>query len=135
MSRKVRKVMVDMSVTLFHYGHVRILRKASKYGKVIVALTKDKEIKKFKGYFSEMNYLQRKEMLESICYVHKVVPSNFMINDKFLKKHKVGLLVHGNDNKNKLNKKKILILKRTSGISSDLLRKKSLNIIKNVNKR
>jgi len=34
-----------------------------------------------------------------------------MINDKFLKKYKVDLLVHGNDNKSKLNKKKFLILK------------------------
>jgi len=126
--------MVDMSATLLHHGHIRLLKKASKYGKVIVALTKDKEIKKHKGYFSEMNYLQRKEILESISYVHKVVPSNFIINDNFLKKHKVDLLIHGNDNRSKLNKKKILILKRTSGISSNLLRRKSLKIIENVKK-
>ena len=135
MNKKVRKVMVDMSATFLHHGHIRLLKKASKYGRVIVALTKDKEINKFKGYFPEINYLQRKEILESICYVYKVVPSNFIINYEFLKEHKADLLIHGNDNKNKLNKKKILIFKRTSGISSSLLRKKILKIIKNVKKK
>ena len=92
-------------------------------------------LKKFKGYFPEINYLQRKEILESICYVYKVVPSNFIINYEFLKEHKADLLIHGNDNKNKLNKKKILIFKRTSGISSSLLRKETLKIIKNIKKK
>ena len=122
--------MVDMSVTLLHYGHIRILKKASSYGKVVVALTKDKEIKKFKGYKSEMNFFQRKEIIEAIRYVHKVVPSNFIINNKFLAKHKIDLLIHGHDNKNLIDKKKILILKRTKGISTHLLRKQVLQNVK-----
>ena len=130
MKKNPRRVMVDMSATLIHHGHIRLLRKANNYGKVIVALTKDKEIKKFKGYFAEMNYFQRKEVLESIRYVHKVVPSNFMINDKFLNKHKIDLLIHGNDNKNTIDKKRLLILKRTKGISSSLFRKKIQNNVK-----
>ena len=81
-SQKKKRIMVDMSVTLLHHGHIRILKKASHYGQVIVALTKDKEIKKFKGYKTEMNFFQRKEILESIRYVHSVVPSNFIINNK-----------------------------------------------------
>ena len=72
---KAKKIMVDMSATLLHHGHIRILKKASKYGKIIVALTTDKEIKKFKTYKPEMNYSQRKEVIQSIRYVNKVVPS------------------------------------------------------------
>ena len=127
--------MVDMSATFLHHGHIRLLKKANKYGRVIVALTKDKEIKKFKGYFPEINYLQRKEIVESICYVYKVVPSNFIINDEFLKKNKADLLIHGNDNKNKVSKKNTLIFKRTGDISSSLLRKKILKNFKNVKKK
>ena len=130
MSQKKKRIMVDMSVTLLHHGHIRILKKASHYGQVIVALTKDKEIKKFKGYKTEMNFFQRKEILESIRYVHSVVPSNFIINNKFLSKHKIDLLIHGHDNKNKIDKKKIIILKRTKGISTSLLRKKVLQNVK-----
>ena len=40
-----------MSATLIHHGHIRLLKKASKFGKVIVALTTDKEIKKVKDMF------------------------------------------------------------------------------------
>ena len=76
--------MVDMSVTLIHHGHIRLLKKANEYGKVIVALTTDKEIKKFKGYKPEMSFAQRKEILKSIRYVNKVVASKFTLNDKFL---------------------------------------------------
>ena len=75
--------MVDMSATLIHHGHIRLLKKAKKFGKVIVALTKDKEIKKFKGYFPELNYSQRKEIIQAIRYVDEVIPSNFFLNEKF----------------------------------------------------
>ena len=42
----MKKILVDMSATLIHHGHVRRLKRASKFGKVVVALTKDKDIKK-----------------------------------------------------------------------------------------
>ena len=45
----MKRILVDMSATLIHHGHMRLLKKASKYGKVIVALTTDKEIKKSKS--------------------------------------------------------------------------------------
>ena len=48
---KNNKVFVDLSCTLIHHGHIRLLKKASKFGKVIVGLTTDKEIKKHKGTY------------------------------------------------------------------------------------
>ena len=125
--------MVDMSGTWIHHGHIRLLKKASKYGKVVVALTTDKEIKRFKNYKPEMNYFQRKEVIQSICYVSKVVPSKAILNDKFLKKYKIDLLVHGNDNKNQVNEKSLLIFRRTKNISSHLLRKRAAKILQRIN--
>ena len=43
-------ILVDMSATLIHHGHIRLLKKASKLGEVVVALTTDEEIIKHKGY-------------------------------------------------------------------------------------
>ena len=40
-----KRIMVDMSATLLHHGHVRLLRKASELGQVIVALTTDEEVR------------------------------------------------------------------------------------------
>jgi len=113
-----------MSFTIPHHGHIRLIKKANKLGNVIVALTSDSEIKKKKGYKPELDFSQRKEILESNKYVTKVIKSPWLINDKFIKKNKIDILVHGNDNKNKVTKAKIVLLKRTRNISSNLIRKK-----------
>lgn len=125
-----KRILVDMSATLIHHGHVRLLKKASKFGEVIVALTKDHQIKKYKGYYPEIKYIHRREILESIKYVKKVIPSNFFLNDEYLKKNKVDFLIHGNDNKNSIKYSKLKIFKRTKGISSSILRKKVLKVVK-----
>jgi|TARA_B100001063_G_C16635388_1_gene488055 cytidyltransferase-like protein len=120
-----KNILLDMSATLIHHGHVRLINKASKFGNVIIALTKDSEVKKYKGYTPEINFIHRKEILQSFKNVYKVVSCNFIITDNFLKKLKIDYLVHGNDNLNKVSKRKIKIFKRTEGISSTLIRKKA----------
>ena len=70
-----KKILVDLSCTLIHHGHIRLLKKASKFGEVIVALTTDKEVFRNKGYFPELKFQFRKEVLESVKYVKKVIPS------------------------------------------------------------
>lgn len=121
-----------MSATIIHHGHIRLINKASRSGNVIIALTKDKEIKKFKGYIPEIKFKHRKEILVNIKKVYKVIPSNFYITSHFLKKNKIHYLVHGNDNKNIVEKKKLKIFARTPNISSTIIRKKAsknLNLI------
>lgn len=122
--KKNKKILVDMTCSLIHHGHVRILKKAYNYGKVIVALTKDGEVLKYKKFRSPLNFNQRKEILESIRYVSKVIPSNYFISQKFLVKNKIDYLVHGSDNKNDIDRKYLKIFKRTKKISSTKLRKK-----------
>ena len=125
-----KNILLDMSATLLHHGHTRLIKKASKFGNVIVALTTDKEIKKHKGYFPEIKFQFRKEILESIKNVSKVVPCNFFITNTFLQKHKIHYLVHGNDNFNFLPKEKIKIFKRTKNISSTIIRKRACTNLK-----
>jgi cytidyltransferase-like protein len=135
-----KRVMVDMSATLIHHGHIRLLKKASEYGKVIVGLTTDEEIVSKKGYEPELNFQQRKEVLEAICYVDEVVPTPWLIDEAVLDKYSIDILVHGHDNSNEIDEKKLLIFPRTEGISSTMLRdkvvkawaeKKSRNILLN----
>ena len=127
---KKKKILIDMSATLLHHGHIRLINKAKKYGKVIIALTKDKDIKKYKGYFPELKFKFRKEILENVKNVSKVIPTNFYIDDIFLKKYKIDYLIHGNDNLNIIDKKKLKIFPRTKNISSSIIRKKASNNIK-----
>ena len=43
---KKKLILVDMSATLIHHGHIRLIKKASELGEVVIALTSDEEIKK-----------------------------------------------------------------------------------------
>jgi glycerol-3-phosphate cytidylyltransferase len=125
----MKRVMVDMSATLIHHGHVRLLKKASEHGRVIVALTTDDEIKKKKGYQPEICFEHRKEILEAIRYVDEVVPSPWLIEEAFLTQHKIDLLAHGDDNSNIIDANKLLVFPRTAEISSTLLRQRAKRII------
>ncbi len=127
---KKKKILLDMSATILHHGHIRLIKKASKYGKVVIGLTKDAQIKKFKGYTPEISFKHRKEILENIRGVYRVIPSNFYINNKFLSKNKIDLLCHGDDNLNNIDKEKIVIFKRTNNISSSLIRMKAAKNLK-----
>jgi cytidyltransferase-like protein len=126
LKKKNKKVLVDMSASILHHGHINLLKKASKFGDVIVALTRDVQIKKKKGYYPILNFKNRSTVIRSIKYVHDVVPSNWNIDDKFIKKHKIEILVHGSDNSNTAKNVKVITFKRTKGVSSTNLRKKIL---------
>lgn len=120
-----KKILVDMTCSILHHGHIRLLKKASKLGQVIVGLTTDDEILKFKKFSPKLNFNQRKEIVSSIKYVSKVIKAKFIITEKFLKKNKIDFLVHGNDNKNNVSKNKLIIFRRTKNISSSILRNKN----------
>ncbi len=125
----MKRILVDMSATLIHHGHVRLLKQASQYGYVIVALTTDDEIAKKKGYVPEIAFEDRKEILEAFRYVDEVIPSPWLIDQAYLDRHRIDLLVHGDDNANQIGREKLLIFPRTSGISSTLLRQRAKKII------
>ena len=61
MSKKQKRILVDMACSVLHHGHIRILKKAYKFGKVIVALTSDKQILKYKKFKPKLNFKNRKE--------------------------------------------------------------------------
>jgi glycerol-3-phosphate cytidylyltransferase len=124
-----KRIMVDMSATLIHHGHIRLLKAAKALGTVIVALTTDDEIRTKKGYTPELNYAERSEILEAIKYVDEVVPCNWLIEESFLDLHNIDLLVHGHDNSNQISSSRLLVLPRTEGVSSSDLRQRVVNAL------
>jgi len=121
----VKRIMVDMSATLIHHGHIRLLKAASELGRVIVALTTDDEIEQNKGYTPELSYAERAEVLLSIRYVDEVVPSPWLLDEAFLDVHSIDLLVHGSDNSNPISEQRMVLLPRTEGVSSSALRERA----------
>lgn len=118
-----KRILVDMSATIIHHGHIRLLEKASRLGSVIVALTSDDDLSKVKKIPFILNFDQRKEIINSIRYVDEVIESPWLISNEFLLKNNIDYLVHGSDNSNDILEKKLIIFPRTEGISSSMIRK------------
>ena len=130
-----KRIMVDMSATLIHHGHIRLLKKASEFGKVVVGLTTDEEILSKKGYQVELEFAHRKEILEAIKYVDEVVSTPWQITENTLDEFDIDLLVHGDDNSNDISQDRLLILPRTQGVSSTEIRDNAQRSITQKNNR
>ena len=131
MTRK--RILVDLSATLLHYGHIRLVQKAAEFGTVIVGLTTDDEVIRKKGYHPELPYKARKEILESIKYIDQVVPVPWLIDEAVLDQYDIDLVVHGADNSNSIPESKIQIFPRTEGISSTDIRQNAQRSITEIN--
>ena len=52
MKNKTKNVLVDMSATIIHHGHINLLKKASKFGRVIIYFDFRSRNKKNKDFFN-----------------------------------------------------------------------------------
>lgn len=128
------RIMVDMSATLIHHGHIRLLKKAAALGDVVVALTSDDEVRTKKGYQPELSFAERKEVLEAVKYVTEVVESPWLITEDFVNRYGCDLLVHGADNSNVIDPKRLVIFPRTEGVSSTELRERVIRAVQSMEK-
>ena len=118
----MKRVLVDMSLTSLHHGHIRLLRKASLLGHVVVALCSDDEILKAKGFLPLLSFEHRKEIALAIRYVEEVIQCEWLIDEAYMDFHNIDLLVHGDDNMNPVPLERLVLFPRTVGISSTVLR-------------
>lgn len=119
----MKTVLTYGTFDLLHWGHIRLLERASKLGdKLIVGLSTDEfnAVKHKEAYHS---YEHRKYILEAIRYVDLVIPENDWdqkITD--VKKYHVGTFVMGDDWKGQFDFLKdyceVIYLPRTNGIST-----------------
>jgi cytidyltransferase-like protein len=66
------KVYIPMSADLFHIGHLRAIKQCAEKGSVYVGLLTDRLMREYKGE-PIIPFKQRKEILEGISEVHKVI--------------------------------------------------------------
>lgn len=123
----MKKVLTYGTFDLLHYGHLNILRNCKDLGNyLIVALSSD-EFNAIKGKKSVMSFEERKEILENIKYVDKVIREDHWdqkIED--VKKYDVDVFVMGDDWKGKFDFLEeyceVVYLPRTKSISTTLLK-------------
>ena len=89
-------VYVGMSADLIHPGHLNILKIASEYGEVVVGLLTDSAIASYKR-IPYMDFDMRKQVIENIKGVTRVVAQTTLDYVPNLRKLKPNFVVHGDD--------------------------------------
>ena len=92
----MKKVYVSMIADLLHSGHIKILKKAAELGEVTVGLLTTEAC----GELNDLPYLdfeKRREVLENLSLVYKVIPQTTASYKNILNKLKPDYVVHGND--------------------------------------
>ena len=96
MTSKTKIVYLGMSADLIHPGHINIIKKANKYGDVVVGLLTDKAISSYKRS-PFMNYKNRFIVISSIKGVKRVIAQKSLDYTENLEKVKPDYVLHGDD--------------------------------------
>jgi len=125
--QKFKTVLTYGTFDLLHYGHLEILRRASMLGdKLIVGISTD-EFNELKGKDCVLPFGKRKELLESLDYVDKVIPEdNWGQKVADIQENDVDIFVMGSDWEGKFDELKayckVIYFPRTKGISTTKLK-------------
>ena len=91
-----RKVYMTFSTDIIHGGHIAIIKKAQRLGKLIIGVLSDEAVAGYKR-FPLVPASERKVMFENIAGVYKVVDQNTLSYKENLEKYKPDIVVHGDD--------------------------------------
>ena len=130
-------VYLAMGADILHEGHINIIKKASKLGKIVIGLLTDKAIANYKR-LPVLNYEQRFSIINNLKLVSRVIPQYTPDYRPNLNKLRPDYVVHGDDWKKGALKKtrsqvikelkkwsgKLVEFKYSKGISSSMIRKK-----------
>jgi len=92
-----------MSADLIHHGHINIITTAKKLGKVVVGLLTDEAIASYKRV-PLLTFDQRKQVIENLDGVYKVIPQKTLDYVENLRSIKPDFVVHGDDWKTGIQK-------------------------------
>lgn len=91
-----RTVYMCFSTDIIHSGHIAIIRKAARYGKLIIGVLSDEAVVSYKR-FPLLPYEERKTMFENITGVYKVVEQAKLSYKDNLKTYQPDYVVHGDN--------------------------------------
>ncbi len=91
-----RTVYMCFSTDMIHTGHIAIIKKAAKLGKLIVGVLSDEAVASYKR-FPRLPFAERKALFSNINGVYKVVEQKDLSYKENLESLKPDYVVHGDD--------------------------------------
>lgn len=91
-----RTVYMCFSTDIIHGGHITIIKKAQKLGKLIIGVLSDEAVMSYKR-LPLVPTSERKVMFENLSGVYKVVEQKELSYKDNLEKYKPSIVVHGDD--------------------------------------
>lgn len=103
LKNKEKTVYMCFSTDIIHSGHIDIIRKAAKLGKLIVGILTDEVVASYKR-FPLIPFVERMELMKNINGVEQVVTQEVLSYAENLRKYRPDYVVHGDDWKNGFQK-------------------------------
>lgn len=121
------KVITYGTFDLLHWGHVRLLQRASELGDYLIVATSTDEFNEQKHKEAYHSYEHRKYILEAIKYVNLVIPEKSWAQKiEDIRKYDIDIFVMGDDWKGQFDFLedycKVIYLPRTKGISTSKIK-------------
>ena len=91
-----RTVYMCFSTDILHSGHIALIKKAKRLGKLMVGVMSDEAVASYRR-FPLLPFLERKAMFENIVGVYKVVEQKSISYKENLQKYQPSYVVHGDD--------------------------------------
>ena len=91
-----RTVYVSFSTDILHSGHIELIKKARRLGRLIIGVISDEVVSSYKRY-PMLPFEERAALFENIRGVHKVVEQKTLSYKENIEKYKPEFVVHGDD--------------------------------------
>ena len=91
-----RTVYMCFSTDIIHGGHIAIIKKAQKLGKLIIGVLSDEAVASYKR-LPLVPATERKKLFENVAGVYKVVDQKNLSYKENLERYKPSIVVHGDD--------------------------------------
>ena len=91
-----RTVYMCFSTDIIHGGHIAIIKKAQRLGKLIIGVLSDEAVMSYKR-LPLVPASERKKLFENVAGVYKVVNQDRLSYKENLEKYKPSIVVHGDD--------------------------------------
>ena len=91
-----RTVYLAFATGILHAGHIALIRKARRLGRLIIGVLSDEAVSAYRKY-PLVSYADRRAMFENISGVYKVVEQDTLSMRKNIERYRPDIVVHGDD--------------------------------------